>query len=343
MKVNDIKIGETYNNIQIISDLGYHKPDHRYGCRCALCGKEFEISAKHIGKVKTCRECFEKSEIVDISGRRFGRLVALERVGRTLAPNGTRQSMWRCRCDCGNETVVKYIALTTGNTRSCGCMEEENRHSNMQKVLGQRRKSVSMDFVGNLDAHPLYKTWKSMLMRCNNPNVDGYKHYGGRGIKVCDRWSGNLGFESFVNDMGERPDGTTLDRIDVNGNYEPSNCRWATTEQQMNNRTDNSRIILNGESITCSQLCKRYGFYYTYVAHQLRQGIDVNAIITRQLRDKSIRRGKRGELQKHINYNRIVSNEVFELLTRRFAEENGWHYDATKNLDLPEELTNQNN
>lgn len=333
MKVSEIKIGETYNQIQIISDLGYHKPDHRYGCRCALCGKEFEISAKHIGKVKTCRECYEKSEIVDISGQRFGRLVALERVGRTLAPNGTRQSMWRCRCDCGNETVVKYIALKSGNTKSCGCGEIENRYScNMNK----RKSASSIFYISDLEKHPLRKIWKSMLMRCNNPHVKNYNNYGGRGIKVCDRWNGNLGFENFVNDMGERPDGTTLDRIDVNGNYEPSNCRWATTEQQMNNRTDNSRIILNGESITCSQLCKRYGFYYTYVAHQLRQEIDVNAIITRQLRDKSIRRGKRGELQKHINHNRIVSNEVFELLTRRFAEENGWHFDATKNLDLPQ-------
>lgn len=308
-----------------------------YKVLCPLCSKTFISRADHIGKTKSCQECSQAHRFIDISGQRFGRLVALERVGRTLAPNGTRQSMWRCRCDCGNETVVKYISLTTGNTRSCGCMEEENRHANMQKALEQRRKSVSMDFVGNLDAHPLYKTWKSMLMRCNNPNVDGYKHYGGRGIKVCNRWSGNLGFGNFIKDMGERPDGTTLDRIDVNGNYEPSNCRWATTEQQMNNRTDNSCVVINGKSITCSQLCKKYGFYRTYVTHLIHDGVDVNEVIRRALRPKGERHGKRGELQKRINYNRIISNEVFELLTRRFAEENGWHYDPTKNLDLPKE------
>ena len=320
MKVSEVKIGETYNYIQIISDLGYHKPDHRYGCKCILCGKEFEISAKHIGNVKTCRECSEKAKRIDLSGRRFGRLIAIERVGRKIAPNGTRQTMWRCKCDCGNETTVKYIALTSGNTCSCGCWEQENRESMIKIAQTNNRKSVSKDFIGALETHPLYKTWKSMLMRCNNPNVRGYKHYGGRGIKVCDRWSGDLGFENFVNDMGERPDGTTLDRVDVNGHYEPSNCRWATAEQQMNNRTDNSCITLNGESITCTQLCKKYGFYYTYVAHQLRQGIDINVIITRQLRDKSIRQGKRGELLKHINHNRVVSKEVAKLLEAKRYE-----------------------
>lgn len=186
--------------------------------------------------------------------------------------------------------------------------------------LAQRvnRKSVSKDFTGTLENHPLYKTWKSMLMRCNNPNVRGYKHYGGRGIKVCDRWSGDLGFENFINDMGERPTlDHTLDRIDVNGNYEPSNCRWATTEQQMNNRTDNSRILLNGESITCSQLCKRYGFYYTWVAHQLRAGIDINFIIKKQLRPKGERighAGRRAYSKDYGNHNRVVSDEVIKLL-----------------------------
>ena len=319
MKVSEIKIGETYNHIQIISDLGYHKPDHRYGCRCALCGKEFEISAKHIGKVKTCRECFEKSKIVDISGQRFGRLVALERVGRTLSPNGTRQSMWRCRCDCGNETVVKYIALTTGNTRSCGCMEEENRHANMQKAATQRRKSVSNGFAGKLEDHPLYKTWKSMLMRCNNPNVRGYSLYGGRGIKVCERWSGTLGFENFVNDMGERPSlNHTLDRIDYNGNYEPSNCRWATTDEQANNRTDNIYVIVGDREITAKQFCKALGLNYWVAIKQVQRGYDINVIA------KDVRFNQGAYRRRHdlINHNRVVSDEVMKLLDSKQINQN---------------------
>lgn len=311
MKVSEIKIGETYNGVKVLEDLGRVNRSRVYKVLCPLCSKTFISRADHIGKTKSCQECSQAHRFIDISGQRFGRLVALERIGRTLAPNGTIQSMWKCRCDCGNETVVKYIALKSGNTKSCGCGEIENRYS----CNRNKRKSASSIFYNSdLEKHPLRKIWKSMLMRCNNPNVRGYKHYGGRGIKVCDRWSGDLGFENFVNDMGERPDGTTLDRIDVNGDYCPENCRWATSEQQMNNRTDNSRIILNGKSITCSQLCKKYGFYRIYVTHLIHDGVDVNEVIRRALRPKGERRGKRGELQKHINRNRVVSEEVAKLL-----------------------------
>lgn len=310
MRVKDIQIGETYNQIQIISDLGYRKPDHRYGCKCTNCGKEFEISAKHIGKVKTCRECYEKSEIVDISGRRFGRLVALERVGRTLAPNGTRQSMWRCRCDCGNETVVKYIALTTGNTRSCGCGEIENRYS----CNRAKRKSASFTFYNfDLEKHPLRKIWKSMLMRCNNPNVMGYSLYGGRGIKVCERWSGNFGFENFVNDMGERPSlNHSLDRIDVNGDYTPENCRWATQRLQANNRRNNNILIYKGQEITVSVLSKMLGINDSTLYNGLRNGVDIDMLITNQFR---IKKGqKRLSYKFCINYNKHISLELNEYI-----------------------------
>ena len=323
MKVSEIKIGETYNGVKVLEKFR-EKGHTKYWCICPVCGKRFSMKAETVGIARQCKECNAKSRIIDLTGQRFGRLVAIEHAGRVVSKNGFRTTLWKCKCDCGKEAIVRYPLLVSGNTRSCGCWEAENKrvlHDLSRRTI---TKSVSKNFKGIIKAHPLCSIWKSMLMRCNNPHVKNYNNYGGRGIKVCDRWSGDLGFENFVNDMGERPGGTTLDRIDVNGNYEPSNCRWATIEQQMNNRTDNSRIILNGESITCSQLCKRYGFYYTYVAHQLQQGIDVNVIITRQLRDKSIRRGKRGELQKHINHNRVVSDEVMKLLEDR-------------------QLTNQNN
>lgn len=320
MRVRDIKIGDTYNQIQIISDLGYRKPIHRYACRCMLCGKEFEISAKHIGKTKTCRECSERSKIIDISGCRFGRLTAIERTGRTLTPNGTRQSMWKCRCDCGNETIVKYIALTSGNTRSCGCLGDENRKNTRFK----KRRSVStgFEFQGNLVNHPLRKIWQSMLMRCNNPNVIGYKNYGGRGIKVCNRWSGYLGFENFVNDMGERPTPEhTLDRIDYNGDYEPSNCRWATVDEQANNRTDNIYIIVGDRKITAKQFCKALGLNYWVAIKQIQRGYDVN-VIAKDLRFNQGVYRRRRDL---INHNRVISDEIAELLTHRI--------DATKNIE----------
>lgn len=314
MRVKDIKIGETYNGVKVLEK--FREKDHtKYWCICPICGEKFSMKAETVGKACRCKKCNAKSRIVDISGKRFGRLVAIEYAG-VIRTETNRWSMWRCKCDCGNETVVRYIHLTTGNTRSCGCLEQENKERMVSIAHANNLKSASVEF-GNVESHPLRKIWKSMLMRCNNPNVKNYNNYGGRGVKVCERWSGNLGFENFVNDMGERPDGTTLDRIDVNGNYEPSNCRWATTEQQMNNRTDNSRITLNGESITCSQLCSKYGFYRTYVTHLIHDGIDVNEVIRRALRPKGERKGKRGDLSKHRNHNRVVSEEVAKLLEER--------------------------
>jgi hypothetical protein len=317
MKVKDIQIGETYNGVKILEK--FHEKGHtKYWCICPICGEKFSMKAETVGNACRCKKCNAKSRIIDLTGQRFGRLVAIEHAGRVVNKSGFRTTLWRCKCDCGKESIVRYPLLVSGNTRSCGCLERENKERMVKLAQRVNRKSVSKDFTGTLENHPLYKTWKSMLMRCNNPNVRGYKHYGGRGIKVCDRWSGDLGFENFINDMGERPTlDHTLDRIDVNGNYEPSNCRWATTEQQMNNRTDNSRILLNGESITCSQLCKRYGFYYTWVAHQLRAGIDINFIIKKQLRPKGERighAGRRAYSKDYGNHNRVVSDEVIKLL-----------------------------
>lgn len=324
MKVSEIKIGETYNGVKVLEKFR-EKAHTKYWCICPVCGKRFSMKAETVGIARQCKECNAKSRIIDISGQRFGRLVAIEHAGRVVNRSGFRTTLWKCKCDCGKETIVRYPLLVSGNTRSCGCLERENKERIMKLAQQVNRKSVSANFAGKLENHPLYKTWKSMLMRCNNPKVRGYKHYGGRGIKVCDRWSGDLGFENFVNDMGERTNGTTLDRVDVNGNYEPSNCRWATTEQQMNNRTDNSRIILNGESITCAQLCKRYGFYYTWVAHQLRAGIDINFIIKKQLRPKEERighAGRRAYSKDYGNHNRVVSDEVAALLESKLTNQN---------------------
>ena len=316
MRVKDIQLGETYNGVKVLEK--FREKEHtKYWCICPVCGERFSMKAETVGKACRCKKCNAKARIIDLSGQRFGRLVAIEYAGRIVNEHGFRTSLWRCKCDCGKETIVRYPLLTTGNTRSCGCMEAENKLDNMRKSWENRTKSASSHLIGNLEKHPLRLTWKSMLMRCNNPNVIGFEHYGGRGIRVCDRWSGVGGFENFVNDMGERPNGTTLDRIDVNGDYCPQNCRWATTEQQMNNRTDNSRIVLGDESITCSQLCKKYGFYRTYVTHLIHDGVDVNEVIRRALRPKGERKGKRGELAKHYNHNRVVSDEVMKLLEEK--------------------------
>lgn len=152
----------------------------------------------------------------DITGQRFNHLTA-------LAPilHGTGNVKWECMCDCGTLTIVRDSHLKSGDIKSCGCGLVAYQHSNTRPIKHGKSRTAT------------YRTWHGMRQRCNNPNRGNFKNYGGRGITVCDRWDK---FENFLADMGERPDGKSIDRIDCNGNYETSNCRWATDHEQRINR-----------------------------------------------------------------------------------------------------------
>ena len=308
MRVKDIKIGETYNGVKVLEK--FREKDHtKYWCICPICGEKFSMKAETVGKACQCKKCNAKSRIIDLAGQRFGRLVAIEHAGRVVNKSGNRTTLWRCKCDCGNETIVRYPLLVSGNTCSCGCWERENKERMVSIAHANNLKSASAEF-GNVESHPLRKIWKSMLMRCNNPNVIGYKHYGGRGVKVCERWSGDLGFENFVNDMGERPEGTTLDRLDVNVGYCPENCRWATDTEQANNKTDNVYIIVGDSQITAKQFCIALGLNYWVAIKQIQRGYDINIIA----KDVRFNKGKYRRRNDLINHNRVVSEEVAKLL-----------------------------
>jgi len=154
---------------------------------------------------------------VDLSGRRFGRLVVIGFSHRTK----NRRAMWKCRCDCGQENVVDGGNLLSGGTSSCGCLKSEAVRRTFT-THGHRARNT-----------PEYESWSAVRARVAARSGRRFEDYAARGIACCDRWGS---FESFLADMGPRPPGTSLDRIDNDGNYEPGNCRWATASQQVANR-----------------------------------------------------------------------------------------------------------
>lgn len=173
------------------------------------------------------------TRLKDLSDDRFGRLIALEPTERRASD---RSVIWRCRCECGNASLVSSMHLRRGTTTSCGCYR-------LERMTGCGRDGLCR----HKGTHPLYKTWDNMLQRCRNPNHPQHKDYGGRGIAVCDRWQGPDGFVNFAADMGDKPSPSlTLDRMNNDGNYEPDNCRWATYKQQANNRRPKKRRATDG-------------------------------------------------------------------------------------------------
>jgi hypothetical protein len=167
-------------------------------------------------------------KLLDITGHRFGRLTVLEIAHKEKRPAGSRV-FWRCLCDCGKESAVAGDKLKSGHSTSCGCIARE--------ILAKRCIIHGHSYVGK--RNPTYTSWANMLQRCQNPKHPKYLGWGGRGITVCERWQT---YQSFLDDMGERPPGLTLDRIEVNGPYAPGNCRWASAlEQRLNQRRNQKR------------------------------------------------------------------------------------------------------
>ncbi len=159
----------------------------------------------------------------NLIGARIGRLTVVRRSEN--ASNG--RTRWQCRCDCGREIVAGVSNLKSGHTRSCGCLNSEVASAKARRT----NLSHGHNQVGKQT--PTHRSWDAMLKRCRNENHVSYSSYGGRGITVCERW---LSFKNFLADMGERPEGTSIDRVNNDGNYEPGNCRWATRSEQQRNK-----------------------------------------------------------------------------------------------------------
>lgn len=211
-----------------------------YLCDCS-CGGEILVrgSSLRLGRTKSCgclrtesiRQCVQKRTSIAPSilqvGDRFSRLT-ITRFDHW--DSAKHRSFYVCRCDCGESCVQDNVRLKAGSVRSCGCLKRE---ATVRRNMGTKR-------THGMSKSAEYKAWRAMKNRCGNSSVACFKHYGGRGISVCVRWMKS--FENFYADMGPRPPKMSLDRIDVNGNYEPQNCRWADTVTQRNNQRPRTQI-----------------------------------------------------------------------------------------------------
>ena len=168
--------------------------------------------------------------MIDLTGQTFGRLAVLECVGK----NKHGKYLWRCLCSCGNEIIAVGNNLTSGNTGSCGCLRKEFPNNTTHGMKGTK----------------IYSVWCAMKNRCYNQNFSQYDDYGGRGIKVCQRWHV---FQNFYDDVSKLPhfgeQRYSLDRIDNGGDYCPENCRWITMKEQENNRRNTVKVMYNGEEL----------------------------------------------------------------------------------------------
>lgn len=216
---------------------------------------------------------------IDLTGQRFGKLTVIE----YSHTNDRRKTFWKCRCDCGNEKTVAGYNLRSGNTSSCGCGERENREQLMSRFYNDHYKHGKC-------YDRIHTVWAHMKERCSNPNTKDFALYGGRGICVCPEWAGEDGFQNFFDwsmKNGYRDD-LTIDRINVNGNYEPSNCRWASATQQANNRRSSRLISIDGETKTLAEWCKQYGMNYYSVYYRIEKGCDPKIALTTKGRIKNL-------------------------------------------------------
>jgi len=199
-------------------------------------------------------------------GQQFGRL-------QVIAQASGRRN-WQCRCACGGGKVVRADHLRAGLIQSCGCIRSE---TSARRNIERRTHGHASDRARS----PTYRTWQSMLTRCFNPNADNFDDYGGRGITVCERW---LSFEAFLADMGERPGGTTINRLDNLRGYEPGNCQWATPVEQQNNKSDNVVIAAEGREQTMAEWAREKGLGYQTLRKRLECGWPVERALNESAR-----------------------------------------------------------
>ena len=207
------------------------------------------------------------------AGARFTRLIVLGAIRRERDISGTSHIVWHCQCDCGKEIETRSCNLLHGDTNSCGCY-----------VRDKLRERATHGHARGKRPSTEWTTWKNMVLRCTNPSVDAYPYYGGRGISVCERW---MKFEHFIADMGCKPTKHhTIERNDVNGNYEQGNCRWATMLEQGANKQNTRLLTAFGETLHMQEWCRRTGILQGTLWDRLDRGWPVERALSEPVKKR---------------------------------------------------------
>lgn len=254
--------------------VGYSHTEHRKGYffkfKCD-CGNEkiYNLARVRNGYINSCgclrEENCRKAVFKDLTGQCFNHLTVIRYIGQK---NG--RTMWLCKCDCGNEVEVDSSSLKSGNTTACGCRQSEAWGSALTHGKSGTR---------------IYRIWRAMKERCYNPNNSAYHNYGARGITICKEWLDDfMNFYNWSMVNGYRDD-LSIDRKDNNGNYEPSNCRWATDKEQGNNTRRNHFVTVNGETHSISQWAEICGVKYSVLYGKIYSGKDIKGLVEKARKD----------------------------------------------------------
>lgn len=200
-----------------------------------------------------------RSDFKDMTGRRFGRLVAISKAPDRIQPSGDKKTRWNCQCDCGASTVSDSDALRSGRSKSCGCATVESTKARFTKH-GNTNGEFRVE----------WEAYRKMVARCHDPRNNAFCYYGARGIFVSEDWRGS--FDVFLADMGRRPDGMTLERKDNNGPYSKGNCIWATRKAQQRNRRCNALLKINGETKTLAEWSEMSGIHRSTIEDRIERG-----------------------------------------------------------------------
>lgn len=260
-------INKRYGHLVVIGETKNSTIGHAFDFLCD-CGnvvsfnpyRVFNTGQKSCGKCKFSHSYKPKIDISEYLGRHNNRLTV---IGLSERHPGDKHYYLECKCDCGNITRVMPYQFKSGSVKSCGCL---------LKISPNRKDGRS--------SSDLYGIWFQMIGRCENPNHIKYSDYGGRGISVCSEWHDFWNFVKWSDSVGGRPNGFSIDRIDVNGNYEPSNCRWANSKTQSLNKRSNRIITFNGKSKPLHEWALSLGISDQSLAKRIDKGWDLESALT---------------------------------------------------------------